>query len=173
MWPESIWNVASTTESIRFKIWLRSLVIELLPSMLVQSPASPWHLTMTVTLGEQVLQLTWAARRVVPPGIWGRGSVSAAGTGSVPQGLLHSESWGDVRVVLESSLSWVGCWKASGLANSATSHSLIGFELAHPNIYPICELLECMKGPVLHIGSPWRQQVYIVHPRRVLVRIQS
>lgn len=41
----------------------------LLPSMLVQSPASPWHLTMTVTLGEQVLQLTWAARRVVPPGI--------------------------------------------------------------------------------------------------------
>ena len=26
-----------------------------------------------------------------------------------------------------------------------------GFELAHPNIYPIDELPECMKWPVLHI----------------------
>lgn len=28
-----------------------------------------------------------------------------------------------------------------------------GFELAHPNINSICELLESMKGQVLHIQS--------------------
>jgi len=30
---------------------------------------------------------------------------------------------------------------------------ILGFELAHPSIYPICELLEHMKGQVLQIQS--------------------
>ena len=38
------------------------------------------------------------------------------------------------------------------LTSSDTSQAQIqGFELAHPNIYPINELLECMKGLVLLI----------------------
>ena len=33
------------------------------------------------------------------------------------------------------------------MTSSATTQAQIqGFELAHPNIYPICELLEHMKG---------------------------
>ena len=41
------------------------------------------------------------------------------------------------------------------LTSSDTSQAQIqGFELAHPNIYPINELLECMKGLVLQIQNP-------------------
>ena len=37
-----------------------------------------------------------------------------------------------------------------GLTNSASTQAQIqGSELAHPNIYPIYELLEFMKGPAL------------------------
>jgi hypothetical protein len=43
-------------------------------------------------------------------------------------------------------LEW---WETNGLTISDTSQAQIkGFELVHPNIYPINELLECMKGPV-------------------------
>lgn len=52
---------------------------------------------------------------------------------------------------------WEGCWgslpqgheggTASGMASSDTSQAQIqGFKLAHPNIYPIEELLEFMKS---------------------------
>lgn len=41
-----------------------------------------------------------------------------------------------------------------GLTNSATTEDQIqGFELAHPNIYPIYELLKCMKEQVLQNQS--------------------
>ena len=44
--------------------------------------------------------------------------------------------------------------RASRLTSSDTSQAQIqGFELAHPNIYPINELLECMKGLVLQIQN--------------------
>jgi len=47
---------------------------------------------------------------------------------------------------------WV--WKAAGLTSSATTQARIqGSELVHPNIYPINEVLKCMKGPVLQIQS--------------------
>ena len=47
-----------------------------------------------------------------------------------------------------------GCENPSGLTSSDTSQAQIqGFELAHPNIYPINELLECMKGLVLQIQN--------------------
>ena len=40
------------------------------------------------------------------------------------------------------------------MTNSATTQALIqGFVLAHPNIYPIYELLACVKGLVLQIQS--------------------
>ena len=40
------------------------------------------------------------------------------------------------------------------LTSSDTSQAQIqGFELAHPNIYPTSELLECMKGLVLQIQN--------------------
>ena len=40
------------------------------------------------------------------------------------------------------------------LTNSVTTQTQIqGFELAYPNIYFICELLEYVKGPVLQIQS--------------------
>lgn len=42
--------------------------------------------------------------------------------------------------------------KAVGLTNTDTSQVQIqGSEMANPNIYPIDELLKCMKGPVLQI----------------------
>jgi hypothetical protein len=34
-----------------------------------------------------------------------------------------------------------------------TQAQIQGFEYAHPNICPICEMLECVKGPVLQIQS--------------------
>lgn len=59
-------------------------------------------------------------------------------------------------------LAWEGwSWWRPGLTNSATTQDHIqGFELAHLNIYPICDLLELMKEPVLSrgiiaTGSPW------------------
>lgn len=37
--------------------------------------------------------------------------------------------------------------KADGLNNIATTQAQFQcFKLVHPNIYPICELLQCMKG---------------------------
>ena len=61
---------------------------------------------------------------------------------------------GLARAVLESSPWWCGCRRAGRLTNSATIQAQIqGFELAHPNIYPIYELLECMKGLVLQIQN--------------------
>ena len=42
--------------------------------------------------------------------------------------------------------------RTRGLSSSDTSLAqIVGFELAHPSIYPIYELLECMKKPVLQI----------------------
>jgi hypothetical protein len=44
--------------------------------------------------------------------------------------------------------------RAGRLINSATTQTQIqGFELAHPNVHLICELLERAKGPVLQIQS--------------------
>ena len=58
------------------------------------------------------------------------------------------------RAVLESWPWWCGCRRAGRLTNSATTQAQIqGFELAHPNIYPIYELLECVKVPVLQIQN--------------------
>jgi hypothetical protein len=49
---------------------------------------------------------------------------------------------------------WRGHGRAGKLTNSATTQVLIqAFELAHPNIYPISELLEHVKGLVLQIQS--------------------
>ena len=50
----------------------------------------------------------------------------------------------------ESSPLWFGCLRAGGLASSDTFQVQIqGFELAHPKVYSIDELLECLKGPIL------------------------
>ena len=47
-----------------------------------------------------------------------------------------------------------GLGRANGLTRSNTSQAQIqDFELAHPNIYPIDELLEYMKGLVLQIQT--------------------
>ena len=47
-----------------------------------------------------------------------------------------------------------GYRRADGLTSSDTSQAQIqAFELIHPNIQPIDELLECMKGLVLQIPS--------------------
>ena len=44
--------------------------------------------------------------------------------------------------------------RAVRLTNSVTTQAQIqDFELAHPNIYPICELLEHVKGQALQIQS--------------------
>jgi hypothetical protein len=48
----------------------------------------------------------------------------------------------------------VWCQRVSRQTNSVASQAQIqGFELAHPNIYPVYDLLECMKGLVLQIQS--------------------
>lgn len=45
---------------------------------------------------------------------------------------------------------WYRCRKAGGLLNSAMTQAQIqGLELVQPNIYPMYELLENLKGPVL------------------------
>ena len=62
------------------------------------------------------------------------------------------------------------------LANSATTQAQIqGFELTHPNIYLICELLEPMKGPILQIKGCRisMTQATTAYPREVWVRIQD
>lgn len=57
---------------------------------------------------------------------------------------------------LESWPWWYGCGRAGKLTNSAITQAQIqGFEVAQPNIYPIYELLEHLKGSVLQIQS-WR-----------------
>jgi hypothetical protein len=46
------------------------------------------------------------------------------------------------------------CRRADGLTNSTTTQTQIQhFELFHPNIYSIYELLEHVKGPVLQTQS--------------------
>jgi hypothetical protein len=56
--------------------------------------------------------------------------------------------------VLESLPRWHRYRRAGRLINSATTQAKIqGFKLAHPNIYPICELLKPMKGTVLQNQS--------------------
>lgn len=45
-------------------------------------------------------------------------------------------------------------WRASRLTSSDTYQAQIqGSELTYPNIYPIDELMECMKGLVLQIQN--------------------
>ena len=45
-------------------------------------------------------------------------------------------------------------FRVDALSSSDTSQAQIQvFELAHPNIYPIYELLELMKGPILQIQN--------------------
>lgn len=39
------------------------------------------------------------------------------------------------------------CREAEGLISSATTHAQ-GFEMAHPNIHPIYDLLEHMRAPI-------------------------
>ena len=68
---------------------------------------------------------------------------------------------------------WGGCWRAGGLTNSATIQAQIqGSELAHPNIYPIIELLEHVKEPVLLIQDCRIRQQQDMYPRGDQVRIQ-
>ena len=64
--------------------------------------------------------------------------------------MAQSFAW----AVMESWPWWRGHGRAGKLTNSATTQVLIqAFELAHPNIYPISELLEHVKGLVLQIQS--------------------
>ena len=37
--------------------------------------------------------------------------------------------------------------------SDTTQVQIQGFEMAHPNIYPIYELIQCLKGPVLQTQS--------------------
>ena len=54
----------------------------------------------------------------------------------------------------ELTLDGVAHWRAGRLTSLATLKAQIqGFELVHPNIYPIYDLLECVKGPVFQIQS--------------------
>lgn len=56
------------------------------------------------------------------------------------------------RVMLENSSLCCGCRRAHWLTSSYTFQvQILGFQLAHPNIYPIDDLLEHVKGPVLQI----------------------
>ena len=58
------------------------------------------------------------------------------------------------RAVLEGSPWWCGCRRAGGLTSSDTSQAQNqGFELTHPNIYSIYELLEPVKWWILLIQS--------------------
>lgn len=56
---------------------------------------------------------------------------------------------------------WCGCRSAGGLTISATSQDQAkDFELAHPNIYPLYDLLDLMRGLILRFkdeGSPWHR----------------
>lgn len=59
-----------------------------------------------------------------------------------------------VRAVLEISSWWHKCEGAGRLTGSDSTQAHIqGFQLAHPNIFLIYELLEHKKGPVLQIRS--------------------
>ena len=59
-----------------------------------------------------------------------------------------------IRAVLESLLWYCGCGRVGRLTGLDTTQAQVqNFELAHPNIYPIYELLKHMKEPVLHIQS--------------------
>ena len=66
-------------------------------------------------------------------------------------------SIGELAKAVLGSLSWWcdgGVRRASRLTNSATIQAYIQrFELAHPNIYLMYELLEHMKEPILQIQS--------------------
>ena len=56
--------------------------------------------------------------------------------------------------VLESSPWWCSYERAATLTSSDTNQAQIqGSGMAQPNIYPINELLEYMKGPVLQIQN--------------------
>jgi hypothetical protein len=56
--------------------------------------------------------------------------------------------------VLETWLRWCGCGTAVRLSISATTQAQIqDLVLAHPHIYPISELLEQVKGPLLQNQS--------------------
>lgn len=63
------------------------------------------------------------------------------------------------RVGLAPYLAWWGRSQHPRLTKSSTTKTHIqGFKLAHPNIYPIFDLLECLKGLVRlshNSGSPW------------------
>jgi hypothetical protein len=65
---------------------------------------------------------------------------------------------------------------AGGLTTSATTQVPIkGFELAHPNISSIYELLKCMKVSGLHIkgAQPPLNGAKTAYPKGVLGRIQN
>ena len=68
----------------------------------------------------------------------------------MPSKALGKLAW----VVLEIS-PWCCVYRRAGrLTNSATTQGQIqGFELVHPNIYPIYELLEVVKVPFLKTQS--------------------
>ena len=68
---------------------------------------------------------------------------------------------------------WCGHWRAGDLANSASSQAQIySFELAHPNIYSIYNLLESMKGQVLQIQSCRISVTQGIYLKAVPVRLQ-
>ena len=89
---------------------------------------------------------------------------------------LLAEVLGELaRAALESWPWWWGCRSAGRLTNSATTQAQIqDFELAHPNIYPMYDLPECMKGQSCRskaAGSPWHRAT-TGYLRGVPVRIQ-
>ena len=59
---------------------------------------------------------------------------------------------GELALAVLESLSWCRCRRAADLTSSFTFQTQIqGFELAYPNIYPVYELLELLKGLDLQI----------------------
>lgn len=82
---------------------------------------------------------------------WGyfRGRVDSAHcclwhwTGWLRQGYGKAGELGPVR--------WV--WESRLIRPETSQAQIQGFELAHPSIYPISELLQCMDGPALQIPN--------------------
>ena len=126
-------------------------------------------------LGQQSLYPTWAVEleQALVTGSWvgsctspkqhHRASLQAWTKVSLPlETAWEQESWlwhlpgaalhKVAETVHESSHKWCGCGRSGRLTNSCTTRTQTrDFELSHPNIYPIYELLEHMKGLELQI----------------------
>jgi hypothetical protein len=100
--------------------------------------------------GEPALSFAWAAQKNWL--WWWRwwGSLEGMRAGELSLALAGCSIQWASQAVLESLPRWYRYWKVGRLTNSATTQ---GFDLVHPNIYPIYELLEHVKGPVLQTQS--------------------